>query len=82
MATDSTALPCVRCGDPAVAVWKACADARFRVLCPACDLEANAWLLRFLKVTRPTWRLNRYKASMDLRPVTADRLKTAGMLPL
>ena len=79
---DDAPILCARCGATGVAVWKACSDVEWRILCVDCDLKANAWLLNFLNVTRPTWRLNRYSVAMDRRPVTHRRLVMAGLRPL
>lgn len=77
---DEAPLPCVKCGRKGVAVWKCCADMDWRVLCVDCDVEANEWLLRFMNVSQPTRRLNRYREKMDVRPVTRARMIRCGML--
>ena len=80
---DDSPLPCVRCGGQyGVAVWKACSDKEWRVLCEPCDIAANEMLLRFLNVARTAWRVKRYMATMDRRPVTRKRLILNGMLPI
>lgn len=81
-AMNDATIPCARCGRDGVAVWKACADKDWRVLCDACDVEANQMLLAFLKVPQPTRRINRYRLTMDLRPVTRSRMMLCGMLSL
>lgn len=70
---DGKALPCVRCESAAgVAVWSVCADKyAWHVLCEHCDLEANEWLLSFLRI--------RGKAKKR-RPVTKSRLMLNGLI--
>lgn len=45
---------CTRCGEKAKFQWNACADGRYRPLCPACDVALNALTLEFMRI--PNWR--------------------------
>lgn len=43
-------LGCVRCDAPAVFQWQCCADGNiWRPICPPCDVELNAVVLKFMR---------------------------------
>lgn len=79
---DHAPIPCVRCGAVGVAVWKACSDTEWRVVCADCDIEANEVLLRWLKVPRSGRKLADYLLRQDRTPITRHRLKMSGLVPL
>lgn len=62
-------LKCIRCGNPAQYQWQICSDGNnYRPICPSCDVELNAMVLRWMRHPDADALAEQYARSKGVRP--------------